>query len=249
MPILNPLDALIASATAPHRRKGAVDANMMPFNPAVAQRELQPLPFNPSTKLRTQLLSSAPTPQFQGGSDIVEAARARLQQAQSQQANAAQMMAVKRAMAKMAHQAAQSLDSMYGGNSSGGSSSGGYISPKGLPAPSGDLRHWIHRALVETGHTGEGLRRGLANMIQHESGGNPHAINNWDSNAAAGTPSMGLMQTILPTFNAYAMKGHRNVYNPVDNIIAGLRYALSRYGAGMVRAGGRHDANGNYLGY
>ena len=38
-------------------------------------------------------------------------------------------------------------------------------------------------------------------IIQHESGGNPNAINNWDSNAAAGMPSKGLMQTIDPTFN------------------------------------------------
>ena len=39
--------------------------------------------------------------------------------------------------------------------------------------------------------------------IQRESNGDPNAQNNWDSNALAGHPSIGLMQTIGPTFNAY----------------------------------------------
>jgi hypothetical protein len=68
-------------------------------------------------------------------------------------------------------------------------------------------------------------------IIQHESGGDPSAVNTWDYNAAAGTPSIGLMQTIAPTFNAYALPGHNDITNPVDNIIAGTRYALARYGS------------------
>ena len=59
----------------------------------------------------------------------------------------------------------------------------------------------------------------------HESAGNPSAVNGWDSNAAKGTPSIGLLQVIQPTFNAYQLAGHGNIYNPVDNIIAGARYA------------------------
>jgi SLT domain-containing protein len=57
------------------------------------------------------------------------------------------------------------------------------------------------------------------------------AINNWDSNAAAGTPSKGLMQTIDSTFNTYALPGHTNIWNPVDNIVAAVRYANATYGA------------------
>jgi hypothetical protein len=68
-------------------------------------------------------------------------------------------------------------------------------------------------------------------IIQHESSGNPNAVNNWDSNAAAGHPSKGLMQTIQPTFDSYKLPGHNNILNPVDNIIAGVRYAISRYGS------------------
>lgn len=68
--------------------------------------------------------------------------------------------------------------------------------------------------------------------INMESGGNPKAINLWDSNFKAGIPSKGLMQTIDPTFNAYAgpFRG-LGVYNPLANIYAGLNYAIKRYGS------------------
>ncbi|WP_262316408.1 tape measure protein [Lacticaseibacillus parakribbianus] len=69
-------------------------------------------------------------------------------------------------------------------------------------------------------------------VIQRESGGNPHAINLWDSNAKAGVPSMGLVQTIMPTFNAYKFPGHGNIQNGYDDLLAGIHYAKSRYGSG-----------------
>lgn len=43
----------------------------------------------------------------------------------------------------------------------------------------------------------------LANVAKLESSFNPNAINNWDSNAAKGTPSYGLMQFIQPTFESF----------------------------------------------
>ncbi|WP_037607122.1 lytic transglycosylase domain-containing protein [Streptacidiphilus rugosus] len=64
-----------------------------------------------------------------------------------------------------------------------------------------------------------------------ESSGNPSAVNNWDSNAAAGTPSEGLMQVIQPTFDTYAAPGHNDIMNPVDNIVAAVRYANATYGS------------------
>jgi tape measure domain-containing protein len=77
--------------------------------------------------------------------------------------------------------------------------------------------------------------------MNQESGGNPNAINNWDSNARAGIPSQGLMQTIPPTFMSYAgpLAG-RGIRDPLANIYAGINYAIHRYGsiAGMNRAGG-----------
>lgn len=77
--------------------------------------------------------------------------------------------------------------------------------------------------------------------MNQESGGNPNAINNWDSNAAAGIPSQGLMQTIPPTFAAYAGPyAGRSITDPLANIYAGINYSIHRYGsiAGMNRAGG-----------
>jgi|GEM_PF-2878261 len=69
-------------------------------------------------------------------------------------------------------------------------------------------------------------------IIQGESGGNPDSINETDSNAAAGDPSRGLMQTIGTTFSEYAVPGYNtNIYDPVSSIIAGVRYAVARYGS------------------
>lgn len=69
-------------------------------------------------------------------------------------------------------------------------------------------------------------------VIQRESNGDPTAVNNWDSNAKAGIPSKGLVQTIGPTFAAYAFAGHKNILNGYDNLLAGIHYAKSRYGSG-----------------
>lgn len=68
-------------------------------------------------------------------------------------------------------------------------------------------------------------------LIARESGGNPNAINLWDINARRGDPSRGLMQTIGSTFAAHRLPGlSSNIYDPLSNIVAGLRYILSRYG-------------------
>ena len=66
--------------------------------------------------------------------------------------------------------------------------------------------------------------------IQKESGGNPNAQNNWDINARMGDPSIGLMQTIGRTFNAYKHPGHNNIRNGYDNLLAAINYIKHRYG-------------------
>jgi LysM repeat protein len=118
----------------------------------------------------------------------------------------------------------------------------------------GNVGQWIAQAQAILQANGIPMSKmnasDLAIIIQHESSGNPNAENDWDSNAAAGHPSIGLMQTIGPTFNAYKLPGHDNIRNPVDNIIAGVRYAVSRYGSisnvpGVVRV---HEGLG-YVGY
>lgn len=88
------------------------------------------------------------------------------------------------------------------------------------------------QALRMTGQYSTANLNALLNQMRTESNGDPRAINNWDINAKNGTPSKGLMQVIDPTFRAYAMPGHNsNIYDPLSNILASIRYAVSRYGS------------------
>lgn len=143
----------------------------------------------------------------------------------------------------------------YTGTSSGGTT----------PRPKAEVVEWIKQALtvIRSPEMADILRRrGLDvsdldpddpkdieriwTVIHHESGGNPSAINRWDINAQNGVPSQGLMQTIPPTFNAHSLPGHKQILEPVDNIIAGVLYTYSRYGdlahhpgiASLERGGG-----------
>jgi hypothetical protein len=96
---------------------------------------------------------------------------------------------------------------------------------------SADLAGWIAAALAITG-TPDTWAGPLSVLIGRESGGNPNAINLTDSNAAAGHPSQGLMQTIPGTFNAYHQAGTSfNINDPVANIAAGINYIKARYGS------------------
>lgn len=60
----------------------------------------------------------------------------------------------------------------------------------------------------------------IKNVIQHESGGSETVVNLWDSNAAAGHPSKGLIQYIDSTFNSYALEGHTNILSGFDQLLA-----------------------------
>jgi soluble lytic murein transglycosylase-like protein len=82
------------------------------------------------------------------------------------------------------------------------------------------LDGWIRASLQVMAQNGiPGSYDGIYRNIIRESSGNPAAINNWDSNAAAGTPSKGLLQVIDPTFEAYHVAGTAfNPYDPVANV-------------------------------
>lgn len=56
-------------------------------------------------------------------------------------------------------------------------------------------------------HLTEGSLNVILRRIAQESNGNPTITNNWDSNAAAGHPSTGLLQYIQPTLSAWVPKG------------------------------------------
>jgi uncharacterized protein YukE len=142
------------------------------------------------------------------------------------------------------------------GGGGGGGGGGGLGSSGGPPAgpPPGNVQEWIKQAIEELRKQGinvseEDAQR-IWQIIQHESGGDPNAINNWDSNAAKGTPSKGLMQCIDPTFDSYKLPGHDDIWNPVDNICAGVNYALSRYGS-LANVPGikATEGGGGYVGY
>jgi soluble lytic murein transglycosylase-like protein len=114
----------------------------------------------------------------------------------------------------------------------------------------GGLDGWIAEALQTMGLP-QHLAPGVKKIIMAESGGNPRAINTWDSNALRGTPSRGLMQTIPSTFRAYVHPelAGRPITDPVANITAGVRYMIDRYGVETLARGGRTDGYGGYLGY
>ncbi|MGW2515324.1 peptidoglycan DD-metalloendopeptidase family protein, partial [Streptomyces scopuliridis] len=114
--------------------------------------------------------------------------------------------------------------------------SGGSTSYK----PSAGVAQWsgvVRQALDQVGQPQSLVGTTLRRMAQ-ESGGNPNAVNRNDINWINGTPSVGLMQVIKPTFEAYAGKYRATgpkTYgvstNPMANIYSSMRYALSRYGS------------------
>jgi LysM repeat protein len=96
-----------------------------------------------------------------------------------------------------------------------------------------NLDGWIREALDIMAQKGiPGSYEGIHRNIMRESSGNPAAINNWDSNAVAGTPSKGLLQVIDPTFATYHVPGTAyDPFDPVANITAACNYAAARYGS------------------
>lgn len=72
----------------------------------------------------------------------------------------------------------------------------------------------------------------LLRQIQTESGGNPTIRQQIsDINSASGNPAQGLLQFIPSTFNHWAVKGHGQILNGYDQILAAIN-ALSHGGEG-----------------
>lgn len=96
-----------------------------------------------------------------------------------------------------------------------------------------NLDGWIREALdIMKKHKIPGTYDGLYRNTMRESSGNPNAINNWDINAQNGVPSIGLLQVIKPTFDAYHVPGTaKSQYDPVANLTAAANYAADRYGS------------------
>nr|WP_256521738.1 phage tail tape measure protein [Halobacillus sp. A5] len=95
----------------------------------------------------------------------------------------------------------------------------------------GSVKGWISSAISRTGVPSSWLGP-LTTIAMKESGGRtgPSTINKWDINWKRGTPSMGLMQTIRPTFDAFKESGWGDIMNPSHNAAAAINYIKSRYG-------------------
>jgi SLT domain-containing protein/phage-related protein len=107
------------------------------------------------------------------------------------------------------------------------------IGGSGVKRWTGVVRQALGLVGQPASYTGITLRR-----MNQESGGNPRAVNKWDSNWQAGYPSVGLLQVIRPTFQSHAGRFRKTgpfMYgvsiNPLANTYASMRYALSAYGS------------------
>lgn len=108
------------------------------------------------------------------------------------------------------------------------------------PSSSPGVAHWRPislQALSIAGQDPSNLGR-LEMQMGTESGGNPKAINRWDINWQKGTPSVGLMQVIGPTYARYRHPRYDSEpheygvsEDPLSNILAAIRYTLAAYGS------------------
>lgn len=106
--------------------------------------------------------------------------------------------------------------------------------PPGYIPPGEGVERWRQVALQALQYTGQDPQYVdlLLRRMNQESGGNPLARNDWDSNAARGDPSIGLMQNIGSAFGERAKElAGRGITDGFANIVASIRYTLERYGS------------------
>jgi len=107
----------------------------------------------------------------------------------------------------------------------------------------GNVTNWIAAAMRITGVPVSWLA-GLQKLVKAESGGNPTARN---VIAVGGEHATGLLQTLPSTFRAYSQAGMTNIYNPIHNTVAAIKYIQSRYGS--VYNTPLFHSGGKYVGY
>lgn len=137
------------------------------------------------------------------------------------------------------------------------------------PLSKAEIDSVIDQALTINGVPNDpALREQWHELYQHmaanESGGDPDAVNDWDSNAVGpivedgshSNSSRGIWQCIPSTFAAYHMGGTSNsIYDPVASAAASMNYVMSVYGvspdgANLMSFSARQGVGtGTYQGY
>jgi TP901 family phage tail tape measure protein len=113
------------------------------------------------------------------------------------------------------------------------------IGGKGAAA---NVAGWLSAALSVTGKPLSWLDP-MEILVGKESGGSPTAI---DPISVDGEHAEGLIQMLPSTFAAYMLPGFSDIFNPLDNAIASIRYISAEYGSPMNIPG---LSGGNYVGY
>lgn len=211
---------------------------------SLAKYAARPAPPNlsPSARVRTPDMSSVGAENFKGYYDQLGT----ITDIGQQQLHAATYDAAFKRQQELQRIAAQQVQGfnnpqLANGGSIFGNPTGGGGGSSGNYTPGAGVQQWSGTTLAVMRELGipENMLNSILRRMNQESGGNPTIVNNWDSNAQAGHPSTGLMQTIIGTFNSYAGPyQNRGMTDPYANIYAGLNYAGRVYG----------PAHGGFLG-
>ncbi|WP_156757598.1 EspA/EspE family type VII secretion system effector [Actinokineospora pegani] len=108
----------------------------------------------------------------------------------------------------------------------------------GAPASMVDRARWIGAAvevLVNHGVDPSKIDAGqIAQVVDRTSGGNPHAIDMSAPSAGEGNPPKGLLQITDTQFQQDHIPGYDNIWEPVDNMLAGISGILREWGSIMA---------------
>lgn len=116
-----------------------------------------------------------------------------------------------------------------------------------IVAPGSGVQRWA--PLVLQALTMNGLSPSLLPVVlsqmSTESGGNPNIVQQVHDVNSGPNAARGLMQVIPTTFQANHFPGTSwNIFDPLANIAAGLKYAKGRYGPGLSFLGHGHGYGG-----
>ncbi|OLR89899.1 transglycosylase SLT domain-containing protein [Actinokineospora bangkokensis] len=107
----------------------------------------------------------------------------------------------------------------------------------GAPASMVDRARWIGSAveiLVAHGVDPSKIDPGLiAQIVDRQSGGNPHAIDMSAPGAADGQAPKGIMGVTDQQFQQHQVPGYQNIWEPVDNMLAGIKHLVQEWGSIM----------------